>query len=182
MWLVCFQFPEPLVSGQILDWVDTSPGLSVWPKFNAHTTSLPSLKHFDPLKYFWGDCMWLADEPVIGLAITWSHLSGHVFQILKMTFHPSYISDQPKKHPRAPWKVKKSKNDSVGQCFERVKKLVNVFSSIFWVKMLCFSNMNQFRTLVEFLKSTTVKRPCAQKGLKFQNHNFQLQIRGSWKR
>ena len=104
------------MSGPILDWVDTSPGLSVWPKFNAHTTSLTSLKHFDPLKYFWGDCMWLADEPVIGLAITWSHLSGHVFQILKMTFHPSYISDQPNKHPRAPWKVKKSKNDSVGQC------------------------------------------------------------------
>ena len=104
-----------------------SPGLSVWPKFNAHTTSLPSLKHFDPLKYFWGDCRWLADEPVIGLAITWSHLSGHVFQILKMTFHPSYISDQPKKHPRAPWKVKKSKNDSVGQC----KKGDNCYFSLF---------------------------------------------------
>ena len=51
-WLVCFRFPEPLVSGPILDWVDTSPGLSVWPKFNAHSTSLTSLKHFDPLKYF----------------------------------------------------------------------------------------------------------------------------------
>ena len=26
-WLVCFRFQEPLVSGAILDWVDTSPGL-----------------------------------------------------------------------------------------------------------------------------------------------------------
>ena len=120
------------MSGPILDWVDTSPGLSVWPKFNAHTTSLTSLKHFDPLKYFLGDCMWLADEPVIGLAITWSHLSGHVFQILKMTFHPSYISDQPNKHPRAPWKVKKSKNNSVGQChLKKTTALISPFGGCF---------------------------------------------------
>ena len=49
--------PELAMLGPIIDRVDTSPGLSVWPKFNAHTTSLTSLKHFDPLKYFLGDCM-----------------------------------------------------------------------------------------------------------------------------
>ena len=43
-----------LAFGPIIDRVDMSPGLSVWPKFNAHTTSLTSLKQFDHLKYFWG--------------------------------------------------------------------------------------------------------------------------------